>query len=322
MVYSTFLETIRHSLQQLLGNDFAVMIHPIPKNNGMILDGLSIRQTDSPISPTIYLNSYYEQYLNGMTLDEITDDILALYLNHPAPDCIIPEQITRIDLIREKIMFKVIHAASNQELLCNIPHIPYLDLAIVFYLFLERNETGQITALIYNEHLALWQITARELLDLSLLNTPKIFPAVLKSMDDVMKEMAKESMGEAFDEELVNQLLKSEEPLSPLYVLTNSSSLHGAGCMIYQNVLKDFANSLGTDLLILPSSIHEVLLTPDHSEVSYEELSAMVTCINQNEVPAEDQLSNQVYLYSRQTDSVKIVTSSDELVGIHLPTPS
>lgn len=47
--------------------------------------------------------------------------------------------------------------------------------------------------------------------------------------------------------------------------------------MIYQNVLKDFADHLQADLILLPSSVHEVLLTPNLPETSYEALSSMVT---------------------------------------------
>ena len=54
-------------------------------------------------------------------------------------------------------------------------------------------------------------------------------------------------MGEHYDPELINKLLESER-CSPLYVLSNSNGLYGASCLIYQNVLKDFADHLQADL--------------------------------------------------------------------------
>lgn len=44
-------------------------------------------------------------------------------------------------------------------------------------------------------------------------------------------------------------------PSVALYVLTNSRGINGAACMLYPRVLKEFAESLGEDLIILPSSI-------------------------------------------------------------------
>ena len=63
------------------------------------------------------------------------------------------------------------------------------------------------------------------------------------------------------------------------------------------------------DIIILPSSIHEVLLLPDEGDISCDEMSRLVTHINQTEVPKEDRLSNQVYLYSRETGEVTMASS-------------
>ena len=63
------------------------------------------------------------------------------------------------------------------------------------------------------------------------------------------------------------------------------------------------------DLIILPSSIHEVLLLPDDGDISYGEMSRLVTHINRSEVPREDRLSNQVYLYSRETGAITLASS-------------
>ena len=77
--------------------------------------------------------------------------------------------------------------------------------------------------------------------------------------------------------------------------------------MLYQNVLKNFAESLGNDLIIIPSSIHEVLLTPNEAGISHDYLNSMVTNINGSEVPTEDQLSNHIYLYTRADDRIHII---------------
>ena len=44
-------------------------------------------------------------------------------------------------------------------------------------------------------------------------------------------------------------------------------------------------------------------------DISYEEMSRLVTHINRSEVPEEDRLSNQVYLYSRETGEVTMASS-------------
>lgn len=316
MVYEKFLETITTSLQEKLRGSYQLTVRQIPKNNGKILDGISIQQTGEPMAPTIYLNSYYQSFEDqDMTLEQILDDILLLLDCNPVPTAVNAEQIADFSYAKNKIMFKVIHAASNKALLADLPHLPTLDLAIIFYLFLEANESGQMTALIHHEHTDLWKVSEKELMTLALANTPAAFPANIKNMIDVMKEIAKEQLGDDFSEEMVHGILKGEEAAAPLYVLSNQTGIYGAACLLYPDVIKNFADFLDRDLIILPSSIHEVLITPDNAEMTYEDFAEMVTSINQNEVPPEDQLSNQVYLYRRDNERLEIVSHSVNLVG-------
>lgn len=315
MVYETFLTTVTSHLQATLGEDYRMTVRPLPKNNGVILDGLTICGPGIDMAPTIYLNPYYEQFELGMNMDEILADILKLYRSTPAPDCLKESDLSQFESLKSRIMFRIVHTASNQKLLSDVPNLPFLDLSILFYLFLERNDSGQMTALIHNDHMKRWNVTEKELWKLALENTPREYPAQIQSMTDMMKEIARENLADGFDEELIEALLDDEEGVSPLYVLSNLNGLYGAGCIIYQDVLKNFADSLDRDLIILPSSIHEVLITPDMSGTSYEDLSYMVTCINRQEVPMEDQLSNQVYLYTRADDQLRIVSHAAKTVG-------
>lgn len=304
MVYESFLETIRTSLQKRLGDSYTLTIYPVPKNNGVILDGLCIHLPDSDLSPTLYLNSYYEQACHGMTMDEIIEDILRLFRDYPPPTDISPDSFADFERLQGKIMMKLIHAGSNRQLLDDLPHILYLDLAIVFYLSLELNESGQMTAMIHNEHASQWDMDARTLFSLALTNTPRSYPAEIRSMEDVMKDIARRNLGDAYNEEIIDRLLHTEEQLTPLYVLTNQTGIYGAVCVLYDNLIKDFADTIGEDLIIIPSSIHEVLLAPDDGELCYEELNDMVVHVNESEVPPEDRLSDHIYRYSRSQERI------------------
>ncbi len=314
MVYETFLETVTNKLQEALGDSYQFTLRPLPKNNGVTLDGLTIQSPGCSVAPTIYLNPYYEQYRHGTDISEIVHDILRLYRATPSPSALRADSLERFSDLRSRIMFRMIHTASNQVLLKDVPHLPYLDLSIVFFISLERNESGQMTALIHQEHIRRWNVTVQDLWEAASHNTPLEYPAQIQSMTDLLQEIARKNMGEHYDPELIDELLDSDEA-SPLYVLSNSNGLYGASCMIYQNVLKDFADRIQADLILLPSSVHEVLLTPNLPETSYEALSSMVTSINRQEVSPEEQLSNQVYLFSRKEGKLKIVSNAPELVG-------
>ena len=86
---------------------------------------------------------------------------------------------------------------------------------------------------------------------------------------------------------------------SDMNVLTNESKLNGAACILYENVLYDFAQKLGADLYILPSSVHEVILLPKLSMFEKDELVNMVKEVNTEGVAADEVLSDHVYEYNR-----------------------
>ena len=83
------------------------------------------------------------------------------------------------------------------------------------------------------------------------------------------------------------------------YVLTNNTRLNGAACIFYEDVLKKFADTLQTDLYILPSSIHEVILLPKLARYDAMNLEDMVREVNTDGVSREEVLSDKVYIYRR-----------------------
>lgn len=315
MAYEVFLECLLQNLQAALGDEFHFILRPLPRNNGVTLDGLTLQGPGVCLAPTIYLNPYYQKLIRGSSMESIVEEILHLYHTTPPPASLSTESATHFEYLKDKIMFRMIHTASNQVLLSDVPHIPYLDLSIIFFLSLERTDAGQVTAMIHNSHAHMWNITARDLWRLARENTPREFPAEIQSMQDLLQSMVQDTSPDTCAPSLLDVLLQEPIETIPLYVLSNQLGMYGAACMIYQDILKDFAARLEKDLIILPSSVHEVLLTPDSPDASYEDLSNMVRTINTQEVPLEDQLSNQVYLYTRSDDRVRIVSNSCPPVG-------
>jgi hypothetical protein len=309
MVYEEFQAAVTSALKKELGQDYQMAIQKVPKNNGAILDGLCINKKRETIAPTIYLNSYYEQYKEGWSVEELTKEILAIYQSHSRPLSVDFSQLNDFPTLKNNVVYKLIHTHANQELLKSIPSIPYLDLSIVFYLFLEKNETGQMTALIHNRHLTMWNTTLEELSELAFKNTPLLFPADLKTMMQIIQDIICQKGERESTAPVIEELFGSQPP-APLYVLTNTAGINGACTILYPGILKNFSATLNQDLVIIPSSIHEVLLVPYDSTVSLDDLSNMVNQVNHAEVPMEERLSNHVYFYSRQTDQVLILQDS------------
>ena len=90
-----------------------------------------------------------------------------------------------------------------------------------------------------------------------------------------------------------------------MYVLTNREKLYGASAMLYSEKMKGLADRLGSDLLILPCSTHEVLLLPDDCDHDYEPYKKMVHAVNTTQVDPEEILSFNLYRYDRDKAEIE-----------------
>lgn len=298
MTYPYFKETVQNTLQRRLGSGVKVTLQEIIKNNDTRLDGLTFLSDKRNISPTIYLNYYYKQHTEGRNIDDICHEILSIYKESCPAHNIDVSFFTDYEKMKERIIFKLINYSRNQTLLEKIPHIRILDLAVVFSCLVQSTESGSATILIYNHHLAYWNITTDDLYGIAMKNTPNLLSYELRSMSDVLKDFISGTDTGVFS--------SGGTDCIPMYVLSNKSRLNGSGCILYQNLLRNFSEKIDRDLYILPSSVHEVLLIPADSPDSFEELSDMVKEVNATQLSNEEILSDHVYFYSRETGKISM----------------
>ncbi len=64
-------------------------------------------------------------------------------------------------------------------------------------------------------------------------------------------------------------------------------------------------------MLVLPSSIHEVIIMRWENGAEYDEITEIVKEINRKEVMPEEVLSDSVYFYYCKDDSFSRVTGND-----------
>ena len=291
MEYKEFVEYIKMNAGYIAGEGGNITINHVIKNNGCEMDGLVIMEKGKDIAPTIYLDSFYELYTNGENIKSIIRQIEVIYEQNKNNVTFDVNILKHFDTIKDKIVYKVVNYRSNEKLLEQVPHKRILDLAVVFYCLLDNEYGRSATALIYNNNLKNWNVTIDDVYKAALKNTPDLLRSKISSMAALFEKCGVNVDGEDVD-------LKDYVP-SDMYVLTNESKLNGAACILYENVLYDFAQKLGADLYILPSSVHEVILLPKLSMFEKDELVNMVKEVNTEGVAADEVLSDHVYEYNR-----------------------
>ncbi len=291
MRYQKFIETVKEHIKQVLQKQ--VYVYPVLKNNGAIYDGLVITDPIMNISPTIYLNPYYHRYLDGVSMEDIYEDILKVYHENT------PKEDFDISIFRnyskasERIVMKLINAEKNKQLLQKVPHVLIYDFAIVFLCNVSDFTDSYASILIYNHHLNLWNVNADDLYEVAKKNSPTILAPRLDNLHDVFEYITDESLD--FLDEL------------NISILTNHLKIYGATCMVYPNLLDEIADIYEDDIIIIPSSVHEVLVFPKENlpkEYTLDYLNSMIEEVNETQLMDMDVLSNHVYWYHRDTKEI------------------
>ncbi len=203
--------------------------------------------------------------------------------------------------ICDRLEFRLVNVEKNSSLLKEVPHRCINDLAVVYHIVLNDDDDNLFAATINNGVMEALGVTEKELYDTALANTMKVDPPVFEKLTDLMKECAG-------DDEMTKEIIDRSEEDSHcgLYALTNKSRMCGAGAMIYPHALELVAELMNSDLLILPSSIHEVLLMPYEEGMDLAPIQEMVREINRDVVDDKDFLSDALYVYRLNTDTIEI----------------
>lgn len=340
MNYEMFTKEIKKEVEELVKKKLGegtVSIQNVTKNNNVRMRAISIVRNSDKATPNIYLRGYYNEHKRGRTIKSISKEIFDIYLAGAT------NFISDIDMkdfddfsrIRNMIFYRLINYDMNKEMLKKVPHIKFLDLAIVFFIMVSCREEGQAIACIKNSNLSDWGISMTELRNVAFNNTWEKYPPVIKKMEDIVSEMIIDSIlndidyeedncnedndggcvsedtgyGDYTYEEVQDMIREEVEKIKldrdmDMYVMTNSLRTNGAACMTYPGVIREFAEKMGQDVYIIPSSIHEIILISG-GEWDRDELNEMIHEVNGTQLDPVEILSDHVYIYRRDTNQIE-----------------
>ena len=246
----------------------------------------------------IKVAKYSSVFLNTPTTFEFSkEDITSGAELSGATLCVIDKDGNIIELINTE---------QNKEMLANMPHREFKDLSVIYRMVVKIDGEGIASTPVHNGLADTLGFTEEQLFKLAAENTKRLLPPVVKSMNDVMREIF---MKDGMPPEIADMMLGEMPPEQQMYVISNNKGINGAVSMLYEDGLHDLAEKLGSDLYIMPSSIHEVIaVSTDLGNPN--ELAAMVAEINMDQVALDERLSNQVYHYDKDLRKVTLATDT------------
>lgn len=306
-----FNGTIVLALGALYGEKYCIKVNKIVKNNDTVLYGLCNVKDGTSITLTIYLNKYFDEYRDGRIMDSILKEITHIYEHNKKPNMQVNvTDITDFSKVKNHIVLKLVNRERNNDLLKDIPFVSFCDLVVIFSIMVSADAEGTASITVKNNLIDYWKVDVDTLYKIAKENTEKLLPAKIQSMNEIMMEMFRSDMGsDIFSDAEFNEFFKevtgdNSEPT--MYVARNSNGINGATVMLYDGIIREFARKMGKDVFIIPSSIHEIIIVPDNGSMDADDIRNMVVDVNSSQVAPEEALSDSVYRYSRDNDSITL----------------
>lgn len=308
MNYEIFKEVVAEKFKEYLPEkyrDMELRISSVNKVN-RVLDGISLVKNEGArsVSPTIYINDMYDHYLNTENLQAVLQGA-AESMERAFAD--MPEVAgLSLEGAKDNIVFQVVNTMQNQEMLKDMPHREFQDLSIIYRWVVAVDEKGIQSTVIRDDMVKQLGMNEEQLFKCAVENTRRIFPPVVRSMNDVLRDMF---ISDGMPEEMVSGMIGEMPEDQMMYIISNDRGINGAVSMLYEDNLHKLAEQLETDLYILPSSVHECIAISVEMGDPYE-LAEMVNEINMSQVALEDRLSNQVYHYDKDARRLSLATDT------------
>lgn len=248
------------------------------------LDYVSLGKKQNPsCQPVVYVQDMYIAYHEEMekgdySEKDIIETVLRKFWDILTSSLKIAQEIPRNledkTKLKELIMCQLVNADKNREMLKNMPHREYLDLAIIYRVMFD----DESSALVTNGLAGDMGMEEEELYQMARRNLNRILPIKEKIMD-------------------------SEDDIDMIFI--SSNFIYGATVLLDTERLGQFAERIRGDFYIILSSIHELIIMPA-SKWDKEALEVALWEFNRTAIEPDIYLSDTVYLYDSQTKTVRI----------------
>lgn len=256
--------------------------------NGVAQKRLRVQTNQANIFGCIWEKELFEDYLNGQkngqTIDQTIDQIAESFARSmgeiPSIDL---EEILCLENVQKSIRMGIMNtqeAKTYQDLAAT----EFLDLSCFYFIEFDGELPCRIQ--MCSSHLEHLGVTKEQLHEIAQKNTRETVELV--DMIPVFWDAPK------------------------MYAITANGLRYGASVLADTEVLKNVSEQLECDLVIIPSSKHEILTIPYQEEIDVDAIYDMVAEVNATELSEQDFLSNNVYFYCRETGQVIIAERNTE----------
>lgn len=288
-----FRKAVIEKLKKDLGAEYDIKEQDVVKINHVEKFGICVSNGQSDLMPVIYIEEFYDRYINGESMEDIID-VFKKIIDESGEQEFLAENFQNMlcwEKVKNQLKAKVVNTQRNLEMLEKMPHVPFADLSIVFHVELAQTQNGIASIQINN-----------------------LLMKQLGVDSNTLYQQAVDNMEEEYTLRSLSGIITGEDETEDgMWVLSNKSCICGAVEIVCDKVKNDLVDKFGNrDLYILPSSIHELILVPISDKFEPEMLLEMVVQINATEVEDKDFLADSVYVFNAETKEISIAARRKE----------
>ena len=279
MEKNKFIEELFYELSCQLGKEFEMKQKRVWKNNGASYEGLVIEKLTEELSPVISLDKCYEDFEAGISMQEISEQVLKEYRRTAGNISLLSQQdIWSYERIKDRLYVEMVNKEWNEQYLEHKYYVPFLDLAVVYYIDTQldyKDAPEHRGTAVTKDIFKIWSVE-REVI-----------------WKQVLENMGKES--------LFLMLVVAEEENSLMTFEDAFQKNQGALALLQKSILDEAKKKLEEPFYILPVSIFELMIVPESQADEVEEMKKAIIESN-HEMPVEYLLSNNVYYYGEKEE--------------------
>lgn len=279
-----FIDILIATLKPMLPDACDISVQEVTKQAEERLTALCIRSDKTNITPLIYIDSAYENYCHGASIENLATTIKQIYEQNSNLQQFDTTIVTDWEKAKKTVCARLINVKRNTSYLAEKVTTPLdgTNLAYMYFIDIPVVKDGSVP--INTSIFKGWNVSLEEMHEIACANTAKYYPACIQSMAATMEDLAGDTGIDFVPTD------------AAMYVVTNRQKIHGAISALYPDTAKRLQDALG-DYYLLPSSIHEMLAVPVSLAQSPEDLLHMVVSINHDGsvVRPEDILADNIF---------------------------
>mgnify|MGYP000943806834 CR=1 FL=1 len=255
--------------------------------------GVTVGEQGSMFRPNIYVDTMKE-----LSDEEIADKVIEIYEENKGDIDWDVDDLLDYNKVKQGLRLCIRPQTENKDDV----KIQYLDLELYARYKLPINGDSHGSIVIRNDFLKKWDVTSETIIEDAKANTTDKYAG-----DDMQNILMAMMFGGGFKEmkpinDFISEITNDDWGIMPMYVIGTLDKMWGASILYNQDIFAEIARQFEDDVVIIPSSIHELIVVPK-SRMNGD-VSEMIREVNANEVRPEERLGDHPYFYDRELGQI------------------